>query len=377
MRLVYLASVRMPTEKAHGYQIMKMCEAFAQANHNVELIVSRRKNLIKTDPFEYYGIKRNFRITRIWSLDLVNLIPKYGSWLSRLSFLLSAKIYLAFRGYDVLYIREHMSGLFFRDFILETHTLPREIKKRDLSVWGRARKIVVTTRFINERLAAAGMPADKIIVAPDAVDLKVFDLKMSKTEARQKLGLPVDKVILGYTGSLKTNEMEKGISTILHAMPLLSDKNVQFIAVGGLPRHIKEYKVLAESLGVKDWVEFRSRVGLSELAWYQKAFDVLLLSFPQNDHYAYFISPLKLFEYMASGRPIVASDLPSIREVLDEESAVFVEPDNAQSLARGIKKVLSDEKLGESISARARAKARKFTWDLRAASILAFIRDVQ
>lgn len=86
-------------------------------------------------------------------------------------------------------------------------------------------------------------------------------------------------------------------------------------------------------------------------------------------------SPMKLFEYMASGRPIVASDLPSIREILDESSAVLSVPDDSESLAKSIRLVLEDEELGEALAKKALERVKEYSWDSRARSILDFISD--
>ncbi|OGE75277.1 MAG: hypothetical protein A3C85_03905 [Candidatus Doudnabacteria bacterium RIFCSPHIGHO2_02_FULL_48_21] len=369
MKIVYLDSGRMPTEKAHGYQIMKMCESMASLGHEVTLVVSSRRNPIKTDPFEFYGLEKNFAFRRLPSIDIVNIFPKFGTWLSRLSFLVSAKIYLMLKKYDLLYLREHMSGLFFNDFLIETHSLPKSIGRRDFRVWQRAKKIAVTTPFIKEKLEHAGIEVRKIIVAPDAVDSKVFGIELSKEEARKQLGLPINQTLLGYTGSLKTKEMEKGIADVLRALKNLPE-NMRFIAVGGLERHIREYKTLAQNLGVWKKAQFIHRVPPDKLAVYQQAFDCLLLPFPNKEHYAYFASPLKMFEYMASGRPIVSTDLPSIREVLNDKNAVLVQPDSPSDLARGINTVLTDAKLADRIASQAKKDAGLFTWENRAKIIL-------
>ncbi len=73
---------------------------------------------------------------------------------------------------------------------------------------------------------------------------------------------------------------------------------------------------------------------------------------------------------MASARPIIASDLPSIREVLDDESAVLVEPDSARALREGVQRVLSNPLLAEKITAHARGRVAEYTWEKRAAHIL-------
>ena len=77
MKIAYIQNVRIPTERAHGIQIMKMCEALARLGHDVELIVPRRSNLLKENPFNYYGIRKTFKIRKLPCLDLIPL-NKYG-----------------------------------------------------------------------------------------------------------------------------------------------------------------------------------------------------------------------------------------------------------------------------------------------------------
>ena len=95
--------------------------------------------------------------------------------------------------------------------------------------------------------------------------------------------------------------------------------------------------------------------------------DVLVLPNPRSAISNAFTSPLKLFEYMGSGRPIVASDLPSLREVLrDGENAILVEPGNPQALVAGIERIKKDEALGRRLAAQALQDVQAFTWAKRA-----------
>ena len=93
--------------------------------------------------------------------------------------------------------------------------------------------------------------------------------------------------------------------------------------------------------------------------------------FPVSEHYAYFMSPLKLFEYMAAGVPIVATDLPSIREILHhKENAWLIEPGNPQALAEGIQYLLEDPVFAEHLARGAKRDVQQYTWERRAAAIL-------
>ncbi|MDD5031494.1 MAG: glycosyltransferase [Patescibacteria group bacterium] len=374
VKLIYLANARIPTEKAHGRQIMKMSEAFAETGSEVELVVPQRFSKIKENPFLFYGVKKKFKIKKIFSLDLVNL-GRVGFWVQTISFLILAKIYLTFKSYDILYTREQLAGLFFNKFVLELHSLPENISRIHKKIWPKAKYLIVLTNFIKDGLVNFGLPADKILIAPDGVDLKEFDINLTKEGAREKFGLPTGKIILGYTGSFKTMGMDKGISDILKALKIILNErqDIFFLAVGGSKEDINYYKGITQSLGVANNIFLLPRVGIRELAVYQKACDILLMPFPYKKHYAFYMSPIKMFEYMASQRPIITSDLPAIREILNEDKAFFVKPDNPESLAEGIKEVLQNRALADKILKKAYQDVKHYTWKNRAINIINFI----
>ncbi len=387
----------MPTEKAHGIQIMKMCEAFASSNLfsrasgfktssqnlkiEVELIVPKRLNKIKDDPFEYYETDNVFKITKLPCIDLIPLsgfLGKIAFWIELISFLISAKIYLFSKKFDIFYTREQIAGFFWRNAVLEIHSLPFKKNWIYKKSWRKSRALIVLTKFIKDDLIGIGVPEKKILVAADAVDLNKIDVFFSKEEARQKLDLSKNKILVGYVGMLKTMGMEKGVDVALKSLKLLNG-DAFLVLVGGSNEDILFYKKLAENLGLKDRVLFVSRVKHNLISLYLKSFDVLIAPFPSFTHYKFYMSPLKIFEYMASRRPIVASDLPSIREILNDPStssgqgnAVLVEPDNPQALARGIKKVLENKVLAEKISNQAFQDVKQYTWEKRAKKILSF-----
>ena len=223
-------------------------------------------------------------------------------------------------------------------------------------------------------LFAYGISSDRLLVSPDGVDLKIFDIAISKIDARAKLGLPREGKFLLYSGSLQTMLMEKGIDVIFLALSTLPF-DVRLLVVGGTADDIAPYAACVRSLGVEDRVTFIPRVPRATLALYQKVADVLLMPFPFTTHYAYYMSPLKLFEYMASCRPIVATDLPSMRSVLDDTSALFIPPSDAMALARGIKRLLSDNEFSERIAGEAYRRVQQYSWDKRARNIIQFINE--
>ncbi|NCC71643.1 glycosyltransferase, partial [bacterium] len=233
----------------------------------------------------------------------------------------------------------------------------------------------VLTSFIRKELVELEVDKKNILVEADAVDLEKFNIDISKEEAREKLNLPKDKILLGYTGTIKTMGREKGVGLLIDCLRNLRANNF-LIVVGGRNRDLIFYKEKVNKMGLSSRVIFIGQVGFDLIPYYQKAFDVLLAPYPNGNHYTYYMSPLKLFEYMASKRPIVTSDLPSIREVGDENSVILVEPNNPKKLAEGIKKVLENKDLADKISQQAFFDVQNYTWKKRVDNILKFIKII-
>ncbi|MBX4181393.1 glycosyltransferase family 4 protein [Candidatus Parcubacteria bacterium] len=339
-KLYYIANIRIPTEKAHGIQIMKMCEAFSHQGVEVELVVPERSSDIKEDVFDYYQVERNFTMTRLWCLDWVRF-GKLGFWIESLTFAERVFWHIVFED-GVFYTRDEFMAaclsLIGKKTVWEVHMGQRNFLAKLVVKMG------VPLVTISQGLKDLYSSAHKILVSPDAVDVIRFDLAITKEEAREKLGLPEDKKIVMYTGSLYKR---KGVETLREASKAWGE-DIQCIIVSGKP-----YK---------------------EIPLYLKAADVLVLPNSSKDPISQlYTSPMKLFEYMASGKPIVTSDVPSAREILDDSEAYFFTPDDAESLAHVIKRVFEDPSLAQSKAEAARIKADKYTWDKRAEQIIEFI----
>jgi len=369
MKLIYVANARIPTEKAHGIQIMKMCEAFAGHGVEVELLVPRRLNKIKKDPFEYYGVKKNFKIKKLPTLDLVWL-GKIGFWIQSFSFAKITALFCFFKKADVFYGRDEVSlwllSFLKKNIVWESHRgqysfLVRRILKR-------SRKAIVISKGLKDFYISKGVSGEKIIVAPDGVDLEKFNINISKEEAKKKVGLLQDKKTIMYVGHLYD---WKGVENITRASEYLSEEHL-IVLVGGTDIDLK--KISKKHKGDSNIFVVGHRP-YEEIPLYLKSADILVLpNKKRSDLSEKYTSPMKLFEYMASGVPIVASDLPSIREILSDQNAVLVEPDNPKALAKGIKRVLENEVLPQNLSKQALQDVKKYTWEKRAFNILSFIK---
>lgn len=364
MKLLYIANIRLPTEKAHGIQIMKTCEAFAKAGVEIELVVPTRHNKLTANPFTYYGVPENlFKIVTLHVPDLI----RYG----RLGFLASsvwfserARWSKSFWTAGMIYSRDALVLaqylLLGRKIVFEAHAKPSFVAR---IVARHAHRVVVISNALREVFVAAGIPKERIIVAPDAVDEHLFDTVPGKDEAREILGLPLAEHIVVYTGHLY---VRKGADTLADAAVHIPD--ALFVFVGGTTEDMARFK---KRWGSQENIRIVGHVAPERVPLYLRAADVLVIpNSGKSEDTARFASPMKLFEYMASGTPIVASDVPSIREVLGDQEALFVAADSPVALAESIASAFAQENEARARAVSAQHKAGEYTWEKRARHIL-------
>ena len=366
MKLTYIANARIPTEKAHGLQIMKMCEQLAK-NSEAELILPRRFNPIKDSPFVYYGINKSFRIKYLPVLDLVKL-GRVGFWLESLSFSLSAVFYSIFKKADIIYGRDELP-LFFLSFFNKNIFWEAHQGRINLAVKRLIKKsagIITISEGLRNFYIQHGAKGD-IVVASDAVDFDAFNISFSKEECRKKLNLPPDKKIVLYSGHLYD---WKGAGVLLEASRNFND-NFLFVFVGGTEDDIKRFRKKSEGLNN---VLIAGHKSYNKIPLWLKSADILILPNSAKEEISRsFTSPLKLFEYMASGTPIIASDLPSIREIVSNNEVLFFRPDDVHDLIDKIKYVFENYNEMRSKAMSAKQKVAEFTWQKRAENIFSFI----
>lgn len=347
MKIYFIANARMPSEKAYGIHIAKMCEAFVGMGHEVELIVPSRASSASMQ--EFYGLRVPVPVVRLWSLVL-RKYEKPGFVFMGLSFMLSTFLFLLFKK-----ICGEQFLLYTVDIDSFSHTLlpllgptigemhsPKRSTMLSRLFFRRAH-VVATNQLIAKELSKTfGVEP---LVEPNGVDESFFNLQASP-----------GRVAL-YVGRFY---VWKGLEILPKAADLASD--IALRVVGGSSEEFA--KVFGES-GRLEFAEVPHDRVKNELA---QAAVLLLVGTAKNQDSNRYTAPMKVFEYLATGKPIVASKTEAFESIIPSDLVTFVPPDNPEALAQGIKEALKNP--GDATARM--AFAREHTWVRRAERILAF-----
>ena len=380
MKILYIANIRIPTEKAHGIQIMNMCNSFAKLGNKVELVIPDRNNNIMEDPFIFYNIKPNFYIKKFFCFDLIYL-GFIGFLIQSVTFSISSYKYILNYNADIIYSRDPLL-LFFLSFrrkniVWEVHTKKDDFLARILIK--KLKLLVCISEGLKDFYLSIGANPNKTIVAHDAVDLVVFNnIVEDKNTLRKEFNLPVDKKIVSYVGKYKTMGMYKGVDELVQifSKAYVENGNLFFLFVGINKEEIDDFKNVCKKYNLLEKsYKIISHIPQISAFRYLKVSDIAVMNYPDIDHYAHYMSPLKMFEYMASGCAIISTDLPSIREVLtNEKDSILVPVGDKESFVKAIVFLSKDYGFLQRLSYSAYGLvAEKYTWDKRAENILSNI----
>jgi len=374
MTIAYICLGRMPTEKAYGLQIAKTLEAL-QARALVTLIYPERKNHIEEPLFTYYSIKHIFSLHRLRNpfIFLESLWQGLYFPLFRLYMRAASVAYALRHSFDAIITRDiwvaYVLALFGKPAIYEDHEpkqsfafiyhhMVKTIKKKVL--------VAAQLKTLYERI---GVDSESYKHIPNGVDIDHIEkAREMSANIRKILGIQNDLPLVLYMGHFYT---WKGVYTLVDSA---KDINANVILLGGttedfdaLREYVKETK--AENVFLHPFVPQREA-----LNWLVSA-DVLVLPNTATEHRsASYTTPLKMFEYMASGVPVVASDIPSFRTYLhDQKNALLCPADKPNDLAESVNTLLKDRDLGKRLADHAKKDVSMYSWENRAESIITFL----
>jgi len=230
--------------------------------------------------------------------------------------------------------------------------------------------LIATSEKLKKQLIdKAGADAQKIRAVYGGVDISGYQIP---SPDRKELGLPEDKILVGYVGLFKTMGMEKGIATMIESLQY-ANKEIAMVFVGARGGQREEYGKIAKKFRVEDRCVFIDMQPTEKIPRYEKAMDILVIPYPDKPHFRDFGFPMKVYEYMASGRPIIYSKLDLVEEVIGD-CAIGFEPDNAKDLAEKIAEVQKNKAKSLELAQKAETKVKEYTWQKKAEKIMDFIK---
>ncbi len=382
MHIAYLDPHPVPDNCPEALQILYTVDALGSLGARVTLVTPKPASVADTRAILGHALSPNVQVR--------HLEPRHGIWhwlRSNKPFYRMAANELKTLGADAVLVRnlkmaEHLLRvapevpLFFETHELFARSYQEEHKRlnlrkhhklatlaqREETVYRGARGLIALTPLLIDDIRQAYGVETPAVVAPDGVDLEQARAPVSTT--------PHTTPWLLYLGSLHP---WKGVDTLIRALPHVKQP-AELHIVGGSGERIAELRKLAKELNVEARVVFHGPVEPGKRFEYIHQADICLLPLTDTGLGGRYTSPLKLFEYMAAGKALVVSDLPSMRQVLTpEQDALLVPTGEPEAFARAIERLLADSVLRLRLGDVAKSKAQGFSWRARSETILRFI----
>ena len=363
IRMVVAFAGRFPSEKADSLFAHENARAFAKLGIDTTLVSPRR--------FKRGTLgERPYNVVYLPTLDLA-LIPVIWEVAHYVNlFVFSCMLYLWLTWHadkDTFVLSNEpfvllMASFATRNILYEIHTIPTSGEWVCRAALSRALLALPISGWNAEYAERNGVPRERIVISRSAVDTETFK-ELDKRTAREALGLEQNARIAVYTWHLYG---WKGVDTLAKAARLVPD--VQVIFVGGTEQDVARFQSAHASVSN---IRVAGRVPHKDVPLWQAAADVLVIPNSAKEEISvHHTSPMKLFEYMASQRPILASDLPSIREILTDETGYFATADDPRSFAGALQHIFSAPEEAMRRALAARAVAEHNTWENRARTIV-------
>ncbi len=371
MRIALISASRVPSRTANSIEVMKVCQAFVDLGHEIHLwLPGPEPKMTWAELKEFYGIRDSFPISWLTSFKV----------LRRYDF--SLRAVLKARAWDpsLFYVWPLQAAAIASSMglptTMEVHDRPQGrlgpiLFRRFLEGRG-ATRVLPITEAMREWLSDAyqvDLEPPFALVAPMGMDLAQYHNLPGPEKARENLGL-TEGFTAGYAGHLYAG---RGIDMLMDLA--WRNQDVHFLWAGGEPEAVEFWRSRLQKTGLQN-VQLLGFVPNERLPLVQAACDVLLMPYEpkisgsSGGDTAQFASPMKQFEYLASGRAILASDLPVFREVLNEENAVLLPPNDVAAWDEALNQLIANDSRRNSLAERARKDAAQYDWRDRARRLL-------
>ncbi len=384
LRLIYPLHERVDLKRARFQQIFQTVHALARKGCQIHLLLGRNRSLPFDQILNSYGLweHENLRVHEVSMLRPGADRSLRISWdgiFHWAAFLRSRRL-LKEKAADAIFMRHLNSAAFFSSWkkffpvplVFEAHeiffrtTERREktdrIRDQEKRAYSGMDGIVSITGGLAAQMRETFSLSLPLEVIPDGVRLEFFQAIPPRPRERR----------IVYAGQLYP---WKGAGILVEAMPFVPGGELHL--VGGSEERILALKEKAARLGVGERVFFHGQVPPAEVRNHLAGAALGALPLTRDLISACFTSPLKLFEYMAARVPVIASDLPSAREILtDRVNALLVPPDDPEAWGRGIRELLENRPLAGKLAEKAYEDVKEYTWEKRAERIIRFVRSL-
>jgi glycosyltransferase involved in cell wall biosynthesis len=367
MKILVVSAFEAASRFAHASNTIKMAQGFARLGHEVGIVCfNSPSGRVPVDTLaEIYGLTESMQWIQLPRRILNHNFDVHWQF-GRMAFL-AARWFKPDMAYTRSYIFPCFSSRAGIPTAVECHAHVGEksdvfLRMVKASLLPSFRAWVTISNVLAEYYCSLGAPGEKIAVFPDAVDLHLFRRPAVLPESPYRSS----GTHVVYSGHLYEY---KGIFTILDAAQLLP--HVHFELVGGLPDDIARYKAEVDARALRNVTlhGMQPQTALPSYLWHA---DALLLTHTIHHPSAAWTSPLKLGEYLASGVPVVVSDIPALRNWVSEDDVEFIAPDDGGRLAEGIMKILNDPARSHQLTKNALAKSETLSYENRAQAVLSF-----